>query len=85
MTSKIIKGRDLALHLVQHVKASEEMDEQESPMSTLFYIDIQILPVAEHPWYKDLVYYLQYHKCPDNLDTHQRRRVHLESSGYVSL
>jgi hypothetical protein len=54
-------------------------------LSALFYIDSQILPVAEHPWYKDLVYYLQNRRCPNNLDTHQRRRLHLESFRYVIL
>jgi hypothetical protein len=85
MTSKTIKGRDLALHLAQHAEESEEIDEQDSSLSTLFYIDSQILLVAQHPWYKDLVYYLQNQRCPDNLDTHQGRRLHLESSRYVIL
>jgi hypothetical protein len=85
MTSKTIKGHDLALHLAQHVEASEEIDEQDNPLTTLFYIDSQIFPVVEHPWYKDLVYYLQNQRCPDDLDTHQRRRLCLESSRYVIL
>jgi hypothetical protein len=85
MTSKNIKGRDLSLHLAQHAKASEEIDEQDNPLSTLFYIDSQILPIFEHPWYKYLVYYLQNNRCLDNLDTHQRRRLCLESSRYVIL
>jgi hypothetical protein len=70
MTSKTIKGQYLSLHLAQHAEASEEIDEQDNPLSTLFYIDNQILPIAEHPWYKDLVYYLQNQKCPNSLDTH---------------
>jgi hypothetical protein len=57
MTSTTIKGRDLSLHLAQHVETSEEIDEQDSSLSTLFYIDNQILPVSEHPWYKNLIYY----------------------------
>jgi hypothetical protein len=85
MTSKTIKGRDLALHLAQHAEASEEIDQQDNPLSTLFYIDSQILPIAEHPKYKYLLYYLQNQKCPDSLDTHQRRRLRLESSKYVIL
>jgi hypothetical protein len=56
MTSNTIKGRDLSHHLAQHVEVSEEIDEQDSSLSALFYIDSQILNVAEHPWYKDLVY-----------------------------
>ena len=49
MTSKTFKGRDLSLHLSQHVEASEEIDEQDNPLSALFYIDSQILPIVEHP------------------------------------
>jgi hypothetical protein len=85
VTYNTIKGRELSLHLAQHAKASEEINEQDSSLSTLFYIDSQILPVVEHTRYKDLVYYLQNQRCPDNLDTHQRRRLHLESSRYVIL
>ena len=43
VTSTTIKGRDLALHLAQHAKNSEEIDEHDSSLSTLFYIDNQIL------------------------------------------
>jgi hypothetical protein len=58
VTSNTIKGHDLALHLAQHAKTSEEIDEQDSSLSSLFYIDNQILPMFQHPWYKNLVYYL---------------------------
>jgi hypothetical protein len=71
--------------LAQHAETSEEIDEQDNPLSTLFYIDSQILLVVEHPWYKDLVYYLQNLRSPNNLDTHQGRRLRLESSRYVIL
>ena len=67
MTSNTIKGCDLALHLAQHAETSEEIDEQDSSLSILFYINNQILLMVEHPWYKDLVYYLQNKRCPDNL------------------
>jgi hypothetical protein len=85
MNSKTIKGSDLSLHLTQHAEMSEEIDEHDSFLSTLFYIDIQIFHVSEHPWYKDLVYYFQNQRCPDNLDTHQRRSLHLESSRYIII
>jgi hypothetical protein len=52
VTSNTIKGRDLALHLAQHDETTEEIDGKDSSLSTLFYIDNQILPVFEHPWYK---------------------------------
>jgi hypothetical protein len=84
MNSKTIKVHDLALHLPQHVEASEQIDELDSSLSTLFYIDNQILPIDEHPWYKYLVYYLQNQICPNNLDTHQRRLC-LESSRYIII
>jgi hypothetical protein len=80
-----IKGRDLALHLAQHAENSEEIDEQDNSLSTLFYIDNHILHVSEHPWYKNLVYYLQNQRCLDDLDTHQRRRLRLESTRYVII
>jgi hypothetical protein len=75
----------LALHLAQHAKMSEEIDEQDSSLSTLFYIENQILPVSEHPWYKYLVYYLQNQRCTDKLDTHQRRRLCLEYARYIII
>jgi hypothetical protein len=85
VTSTTIKGRDLSLHLDQHAENSEEIDEHDSSLSTLFYIDNQILHVSEHPWYKNLVYYLQNQRCPDNLDTHQTRRLCLESERYIII
>jgi hypothetical protein len=85
VTYTTIKGRDLALHLPQHAETSEEIDEHDSSLSTLFYIDNQILPVSEHPRYKNLVYYLQNQRCPDNLDTHKRRRLHIKYARYVII
>jgi hypothetical protein len=85
VTSTTIKGRDLTLHLSQHAENGEEIEEEDSSLSTLFYIDAHILPMSEHPRYKNLVYYLLNQRCPDNLDTHQRRRLHLESARYVII
>jgi hypothetical protein len=85
MTSNTIKGRDLSLHLAQHVETSEEIDEQDNALSSLFYIDNQILPMSKHPWYKNLVYYVKNQRCTDNLDTHQRRRLCLEYDRYVII
>jgi hypothetical protein len=50
-----------------------------------FFIENQNLDLVEHPWYKDLIYYLQFQKCHDYLESHQRRRVHLEASKYLIL
>jgi hypothetical protein len=85
MTSNTIKGCDLSLHLAQHDETSEEIDEQYSSLSALFYINNQIIHVSGYPWYKNLVYYLQNQRCPDKLDTHQIRRLHLESARYVII
>jgi hypothetical protein len=64
---------------------SEEIDEHDSSVSMLFYINNQILPVSEHPWYKYLVYYLKNQRCPDNLDTHRRRRLYLKYAKHVFI
>jgi hypothetical protein len=85
MTSKTIKGRDLALHLAQHPEPSEELDDSDNPLSSQFYIENQNLFIVEHPWYKNMVYYLQHQKCPYGLDSHQRRRLRLEASKYIIL
>jgi hypothetical protein len=85
VTSSIIKEHDLALHLAQHAETSEEIDEHDSSLSTLFYIDNQILHVFEHPWYKNFVYNFQNQRCPDNLDTHQIRRLCLKSTRYIII
>jgi hypothetical protein len=85
VTSTTIKGRDLALHLAQDAENGEEINEEDSSLSALFYIDDQILPMPEYPWYKNLVYYLQSQKCPDNLDTNQRRRLYLEFARYIII
>jgi hypothetical protein len=63
----------------------KEIDDQDNPLSTLFYIENQTLSIVEHPWYKNMVYYLQYQKFPDDLDPHQKRRLCLESSQYIIL
>jgi hypothetical protein len=75
----------LALHLAQHLEPSEELDDPYNPLLALFYIENQTLSIYKHPWYRDLVYYLQRKKCPDNWDPHQRRRLCLKSSRYIIL
>jgi hypothetical protein len=50
-----------------------------------FFIGNQNLDLVEHPWYKDLIYYLQFQNCHDYLEFHQRRRLHLEASKYLIL
>jgi hypothetical protein len=85
MTSKMIKGRDLALHLAQHPEPSEFSEDEDSLLSTLFYVEIQNLTLSEHPWYKYLIHYLQFQRCPDHLNSHQRRRLRLEASKYLII
>jgi hypothetical protein len=48
----------LSLHLAQHPEPSEELDDQDNPLSVLFYIENENLSLFELPWYKNLVYYL---------------------------
>jgi hypothetical protein len=85
MTSKMIKGCDLSLHLAQHPEPSEFSEDEDNLLSTLFYIENQNLTLFEHPWYKYLIHYLQFQRCPDHLNPHQQRRLHLEASKYLIL
>lgn len=39
--------------------------------------------LSNHPWYSDILYYLNHEKCPENLNSHQRRKLGLDSSKYV--
>jgi hypothetical protein len=54
-------------------------------LSALFLVEHENIELAEHPWYKDIIYYLQFQKCPNNLENHQCRRVRLEASKYLIL
>jgi hypothetical protein len=81
----MIKGHDLVLHLAQHLESSELSEDEDNPLSTLFYIENQNMTLFEHPWYKYLIHYLQFQRCPDHLNPHQRRRFHLEASKYLIL
>jgi hypothetical protein len=55
-------------------------------MSQIFSDDeFKYFHVCKHPWYKYLVYYLQNKRCPDNLDTHQMRRICLKSVRYTII
>jgi hypothetical protein len=49
VTSTTIRGHDLDLNLAQHAENGEEISEEYSSLSSLFYIDDQILPVSKHP------------------------------------
>jgi hypothetical protein len=84
-TSHTIKGQDLALHLIQHPEPGVSSENDEDALFALFLVEHENLDLVEHPWYKDLIYYLQFQKCPNNLEYHQRRMVHLEASKYLIL
>jgi hypothetical protein len=84
-TSHTIKGRDLALHLAQHPEPGVTSENDEDALSALFFVEHENIELAEHPWYKDIIYYLQFQKCPNNIENHQCRRIHLEASKYLIL
>jgi len=75
MTSKTIKGRYLSLHLAQHPEPSEIFEDEDNPLSTLFYIENQNLTLTKHRWYNDIIHYLQYQRFTDHLNHDQRRRI----------
>jgi hypothetical protein len=83
-TSNAIKGRDLALPLTQHPEPGYSSENNEDTLSTLFPIGYGNLDLAAHPWYRDIIYYLRYERCPDNLKHHERR-TRLEASKYLIL
>jgi len=84
-TINTIKGRDLALHLAQNsarLKNSELEDEDDS---NLFVIDSQSSDLHDHPWYNDILYYLNHEKCPEKFNYNQRRKLRLDASKYVII
>jgi hypothetical protein len=83
--SKTIKGWDIALHLAQHPEPSVSSENDENVLSTLFFIDNQNLVLVKHPWYKDLIYYLEFQKCHYYFESHQCRRLCLKASKYLIL
>jgi hypothetical protein len=34
-------------------------------------IEYDIVNVAYHPWYQDIVHYLQHEPCPNHLENHE--------------
>jgi hypothetical protein len=70
-TSNTIKGHDLALHLAQHPEPGYSSKNNEDALSALFLIEYGNLDLATHPWYRDIIYYLQYERCPNNIEHHE--------------
>jgi hypothetical protein len=67
-TSNTIKGRDLALHLSQHPKLGYYSENNEDALPALFLIEYGNIDLASHPWYGNIIYYLQYERCPNNIE-----------------
>jgi hypothetical protein len=57
----------------------------EDSLSALFLVKNKNIELEEHPWYKDIIYYLQFQKCPNNIENYQCRRIRLEASKYLIL
>ena len=57
-TTKTIKGRDLALHLSQHPELGDYFEEDENSLSALLYLETIDINLADHSWYKDIIYYI---------------------------
>jgi hypothetical protein len=71
--------------LAQHIEPSDSSESDENALSTFFYIENQNIDLVDHPWYKDLVFYLQFQKCHDYLESQSARRLCLEASKYMIL
>jgi hypothetical protein len=55
------------------------------PFSALFLIEYGNMDLATHPWYWDIIYYLQYERCSDKIEYLECRRTRLEASKYIIL
>jgi len=82
-TVNTIKGRDLALHLAQHSIPLPNSELEDGDDSNIFVIDIVSSDLCDHPWYNDILYYLNHEKCPENFNHYQRRKLRLDASKYV--
>jgi hypothetical protein len=83
-TYNTIKGCDLVLHLAQHPDLRYSSENNEDALSTLFLIEYGNLDLVAHPWYQVIIYYLQYERCPNNIEYHEQR-TRLEASKYLIL
>jgi hypothetical protein len=59
------------LHLAHHPKPCASSQNYEDALSALFLIEHENIDLAEHPWYHKIIYYLQFQKCPDNIEYHE--------------
>jgi len=73
------------LHLAQHPEQCVSSKNDEDALSTIFLVEHENIDLEKHPWYKDIIYYLKFQKCPNNLENHQCRRICLEASKYLIL
>jgi hypothetical protein len=76
-TTKIIKGCYLDLDLAQYTEPGDSLEEDENVLSSLFYLENIDINFVDHPWYKDIFYYLLHHNFPILLDCHQCRRLYM--------
>jgi len=83
-TYNTINGCDLVLHLAQHPDPRYSFENNEDALSTLFLIEYGNLDLVAHPWYQVIIYYLQYERCPNNIEYHEQR-TRLEASKYLIL
>jgi hypothetical protein len=81
--AKTVKGRDLALHLSQHPEPGDYFEEDENSLSALLYLETIDINLDDHPWYKDIIYYLLHQNFPSLLDFHRRRILHLTAPKYL--
>lgn len=78
-----IKGIDISLHLAQHSMPLQHSELDDGDDSNLFAIDSLSSDLCDHPWYNDILHYLNHDKCPENFNYHQRRKLQLDASKYI--
>jgi hypothetical protein len=71
--------------MAQHLEPSASSKNNEDALFALFLVEYDNLDLATHPWYRDIIYYFQFQRCPNNLEYHEHRRTQLEASQYIIL
>jgi hypothetical protein len=59
-TSNTIKEHELDLNLAQHPKLECFTENIDVTLSTLFLTKYKNIDLARHPWYQNIIYYLQH-------------------------
>jgi hypothetical protein len=81
----IIVDQKCSRHLAHHPELGNSSENNDDDLFALFLIEYDNIDLAVHPWYRDVIYYLQYESCPNNIKYYEHTRTRLEASKYLIL